>query len=125
MILNALAEKLRHRSRDDFKGRHVATWAPDVSPRYLTHSGRPRRMRHLPHPVYPLLQDLAGHDPQDPSRRDRHRLPGRQVATTPRAPIAHDKDPEARQLHVLAANERRGFRGSRPRRAARHRPGTS
>ena len=30
MILNALAERLRHRSRDDFKGRYVAAWVPDL-----------------------------------------------------------------------------------------------
>ncbi len=30
MILNALAEKLKRRSKTDFKGRHVAAWVPDL-----------------------------------------------------------------------------------------------
>ena len=30
MILNALVERLKRRSKDDVKGQHVATWAPDL-----------------------------------------------------------------------------------------------
>src|SRR3954454_14989800 len=107
MILNALVEKLKRRSKDDFKGHHFemlwggrwgdGTIVAGSNADGASHATAARRFEPVPHSPGARQHDHGGHrdEPSELARRrhcPRHRAPSAEEARTKRggtAPFVH------------------------------------